>query len=110
MLQSGALWRDCPSEYGPCTTVYNRFHRWAKRGRWQAIFEALTTCGKNRVTLSIDSTSIKAHRSASDGKGGAYAGDLPLTRRVHHKNPRAEQSCLVEYARGAFRAGTSAFP
>src|SRR5450759_192275 len=41
MLQSGARWRDCPREYGPYTTIYNRFNRWAKRGRWCAIFEAL---------------------------------------------------------------------
>ena len=34
MLQSGARWRDCPIEYGPYTTVYNRFNRWAKKGRW----------------------------------------------------------------------------
>jgi transposase len=84
MLQSGARWRDCPPEYGPYTTIYNRFNRWAKRGRWQAIFEALANCGKTSVTLSIDSTSIKAHRSASGGKGGSrnsrsavHAADAP---------------------------------
>jgi hypothetical protein len=37
----------------------------------QAIFEALTRFGADGVTLSIDSTSIKAHRTASGGKGGA---------------------------------------
>src|SRR5436309_15139943 len=30
MLQSGARWRDCPPEYGPYTTIYNRFNRWAR--------------------------------------------------------------------------------
>ncbi|MDO9564212.1 MAG: IS5 family transposase [Bradyrhizobium sp.] len=69
MLQSGARWRDCPPEYGPYTTIYNRFNRWAKRGRWCAIFEALATPGKDAVALSLDSTSIKAHRCASGGKG-----------------------------------------
>src|SRR6266513_6472051 len=71
ILRSGARWRDCPPDYGPYTTIYNRFNRWAKRGHWQAIFEALARCGKAGVTLSIDSTSIKAHRSASGGKGGS---------------------------------------
>ena len=71
MLQSGARWRDCPREYGPCTTVYNRFNRWAKRGRWSVIFEALAKPGKDAVALSLDSTSIKAHRCASGGKGGS---------------------------------------
>jgi len=71
MLQSGGRWRDCPHEYGPYTTIYNRFNRWAKRGRWQAIFEALAKLGKDSVALSLDSTSIKAHRCASGGKGGS---------------------------------------
>jgi transposase len=71
MLQCGARWRDCPPDFGPYTTIYNRFNRWAKRGHWQAIFEALARGGKHGVILSIDSTSIKAHRSASGGKGGA---------------------------------------
>jgi transposase len=70
MLQCGARWRDCPLDFGPSTTICNRFNRWAKRGHWQAIFEALARGGKEGVTLSIDSTSIKAHRSASVGKGG----------------------------------------
>ena len=34
MLQSGARWRDCPAEYGPYTTVYNRFNRWSRQGIW----------------------------------------------------------------------------
>src|ERR1700756_5590992 len=70
MLQSGARWRDCPAEYGPYRTIYKRFNRWAKRGRWGTVFEALAR-GKDRVALSLDSTSVKAHRSASGGKGGS---------------------------------------
>jgi len=27
MLKGGARWRDCPPEFGPYTTVYNRFNR-----------------------------------------------------------------------------------
>jgi len=71
MLQSGGRWRDCPHEYGPYTTIYNRFNRWAKKGRWRAIFEALAKPGNDAVALSLDSTSIKAHRCASGGKGGS---------------------------------------
>ena len=42
MLQSGARWRDCPAEYGPYTTVYNRFNRWSRQGIWHDMFKALT--------------------------------------------------------------------
>lgn len=39
MLKSGARWRDCPPEYGPYTTVYNRFNRWSRQGIWLGMFE-----------------------------------------------------------------------
>jgi transposase len=70
MLQSGARWRDCPKEYGPYTTVYNRFNRWSRQGVWLAIFEALTGSTGVFASGSIDSTHVKAHRSAGGAKGG----------------------------------------
>jgi transposase len=33
VLKSGCRWCDCPPEYGPPTTIYNRFVRWARRGK-----------------------------------------------------------------------------
>ena len=39
MLRSGARWRDCPPEYGPYTTIYNRFNRWSRQGIWFEMFE-----------------------------------------------------------------------
>jgi transposase len=70
MLQSGARWRDCPAAYGPYTTIYNRFNRWSRQGVWFEIFRALTGSSGVIGTASIDSTHIKAHRSAGGGKGG----------------------------------------
>jgi transposase len=32
VLQSGMRWRDCPKEYGPSTTIYNRWHRRSQQG------------------------------------------------------------------------------
>jgi len=32
VLRTGSPWRDLPERYGPATTIYNRFHRWAKAG------------------------------------------------------------------------------
>jgi transposase len=31
VLKIGCRWCDCPLEYGPSTTVYNRFNRWSRR-------------------------------------------------------------------------------
>ena len=70
VLRSGCRWCDCPPEYGPPTTIYNRFVRWARRGVWENLFRALAGTGRSFETQMIDSTHVKAHRSASGGKGG----------------------------------------
>jgi transposase len=70
MLRSGARWRDCPAEYGPYTTIYNRFNRWSRQGIWLAMFKALTGSTGVIGTAAIDSSHVKAHRSAAGGKGG----------------------------------------
>ncbi len=52
------------------TTIYNRFNRWSRQGIWYEIFEALTGSIGMIGTVAIDSSYIKAHRSAAGGKGG----------------------------------------
>src|SRR5271154_5294122 len=71
VLKSGCRWCDCPPEYGPATTIYNRFVRWAERGVWERLFRELAARGRSTETQMIDTTQIKAHRSASGGKGGS---------------------------------------
>jgi transposase len=70
MLRIGARWRDCPAEYGPYTTIYNRFNRWSRQGIWLGIFEVLTGHSGIWGTVAIDATHVKAHRSAAGAKGG----------------------------------------
>src|ERR1700761_4153276 len=70
VLKSGCRWKDCPPEYGPPTTVYNRFVRWAERGVWERLFRELAGRGRSTDIQMIDSTHIKAHRSASGAKRG----------------------------------------
>jgi transposase len=50
VLRTGSPWRDLPERYGPYTTVYNRFNRWAKRGsgspcsrRWRRVHRSRST-------------------------------------------------------------------
>ena len=71
VLKSGCRWCDCPPEYGPSTTIYNRFVRWAERGIWENLFRQLAGRGRSIDTQMIDSTHVKAHRSATGGKGGS---------------------------------------
>ncbi len=67
VLRTGMPWADLPARYGPHTTVYNRFNRWAKQSIWQGIFDALA--GRHAASIEmIDSTAIRAHRAAGGAK------------------------------------------
>jgi transposase len=70
VLKTGCRWQDCPPEYGPYTTVYNRFNRWSLRGIWQQIFETVAGSPEPPEQAALDSTHVKAHRCAGGGKGG----------------------------------------
>ena len=70
VLRVGCRWQDCPPEYGPSTTIYNRFNRWSHRGLWTRIFATLSAQADPPDDLGIDSTAVRAHRSAHGGKGG----------------------------------------
>ena len=69
-LRTGAPWRDLPERYGPYTTVYNRYNRWAKAGVWLQVFAALTEQSPGSLHL-IDSSIVRAHQHAAGGKKGA---------------------------------------
>ena len=90
VLKSGCRWRDCPSVYGPYTTVYNRWNRWSRRAVWRRLFEALRELSGNDDFHAIDSTTAKAHRAAAGGKGGRTR--RPLAARVADARPRSTPS------------------
>ena len=69
VLRTGIPWADLPSEYGPPTTVYNRFNRWAKAGVWVQVFETLAEKSPDSMQF-IDSSIIRAHQQAAAQKGG----------------------------------------
>lgn len=71
VLKSGCRWVDAPAEYGPRKTLYNRFVRWAEKGIWRNIFVALADAGGPPSQTLIDSSAVRAHRSAAGGKGGS---------------------------------------
>lgn len=70
VLKSGCRWRDAPPEYGPRTTLYNRYNRWARRGIWHRLFEQAAGASGVPDELAIDATHVKVHRSAGGGKRG----------------------------------------
>jgi transposase len=69
-LRTGSPWRDLAERYGPYTTVYNRYNRWAKAGVWLRVFEVLAEASPASLHL-IDSSIVRAHQHAAGGKKGA---------------------------------------
>jgi transposase len=76
VIKSGCRWCDCPAEYGPAKTIYNRFVRWAERGVWERLFRALAQRGRSTAVQMIDATHVKAHRSAAGAKRGSTSRRL----------------------------------
>ena len=70
VLKAGCRWCDCPADYGPSTTVYNRFNRWSRRGFWLKLLDTLVSAGAVTKSTAIDSTYVKAQRAAFGAKGG----------------------------------------
>ncbi len=103
VLLSGIAWRDCPAEYGPYMTVFNRFNRWKQRGLWDHIAESLTgaerlTPGQNDKLIAAMSTraNITSHRAVPrrqpDLSSRAWddaADELRAIARDHHGKPIA---------------------
>jgi len=67
--RTGVPWRDVAEEFGPWKTVFNRFDRWSKNGKWTRLFQALQT-DRDDEWHSLDSTINRAHQHAAGGKGG----------------------------------------
>ena len=65
VIRNGLQWRDAPTTYGPHKTLYNRFVRWSRMGVFDRIFAALAAQGGAPERLMIDSTHLKAHRTAA---------------------------------------------
>jgi len=70
IARAGAPWRDLPPQFGNWNSVFQRFRRWAKKGVWERIFNALLE-NPDFEYLIIDSTIVRAHQHAAGAKGGA---------------------------------------
>ncbi len=66
--KTGAPWRDLPERFGNWGSVWKRFDRWAKRGVWERVFEALQD--PDLEWMILDSTVVRAHQHAAGKKGG----------------------------------------
>jgi putative transposase len=65
VIRNGLRWRDAPAVYGPHKTLYNRFVRWSRMGIFDRIFANLAAESGPPDSVMIDSTHLKAHRTAA---------------------------------------------
>lgn len=66
IAKTGGPWRDLPERFGRWDTVWKRFDRWAKKGVWKRVFEALRD--PDLEWMIIDSTVVRAHQHAAGAK------------------------------------------
>jgi transposase len=64
--RTGAPWRDLPERFGKWSNVWQRFDRWAEKGVWQRVFEALQD--PDLEWLILDSTITRAHQHAAGAR------------------------------------------
>jgi transposase len=65
LARTGVPWRDLPACFGNWDAVYQRFRRWQKAGRWQALFDRVPADLQHIATLLFDSTVVRAHPHAA---------------------------------------------
>ena len=66
IARTGAPWRDLPERFGESNSVFQRFNRWAKKGVWQQVFDALQDPDLEWVML--DATVVRAHVHAAGAR------------------------------------------
>ena len=42
IYRTGAPWRDLPDDFGKGHTIFTRYNRWSKSGRWETIVTLLS--------------------------------------------------------------------
>jgi transposase len=77
-FRTGSPWRDLPAEYGPWSTVYDRFRSWAVNGVFEHLMQAMIAQAAARgqadlELVGVDSTTARAHHHAA---GMALEGEL----------------------------------
>ncbi len=69
LAKTGAPWRDLPERFGNWNSVFRRFRRWAEKGVWERVLQAISEDEQYDLLL-VDSSIIRAHQHAAGGKKG----------------------------------------
>jgi transposase len=67
IARTGAPWRDLPPHYGHWHRVYVRYNRWADKGVWKRIFEAVAG-DPDLEYLMVDGSIVRVHQHGAAQK------------------------------------------
>ncbi|THV33599.1 transposase [Glycomyces buryatensis] len=112
-VRVGSPWRDVPERYGPLPTAYQLFAAWQQTGVWaqitKLILALLDVEGHLTWTVSVDSTTIRAHQAAAGARHRPAPGEpddhaLGRSRGEHHAeevlhsyaNPNAQLDAVLD--------------
>ncbi len=88
VAEHGCKWRGLPERFGNWHTIYTRMNRWAKNGVLDRVFTELQKqqiVQVNIESVSIDSTSIKAHPDGTGAQKKRSASHRQIARRMDHQ-------------------------
>jgi len=63
VMRHGGTWRVLPERFGKHDTVRKRARRWAQKGTWQRLFQAVRV--PELEAVFVDSTVVRAHQCAA---------------------------------------------
>ena len=76
IARAGSPWRDWPEGFGKWNSVYQRFRRWTKAGRFEQSFNGLA--GELQLdTAMVDGTFVKAHQHGTGAPKGVAPAANP---------------------------------
>jgi transposase len=91
IARTGAPWRDLPERFGDWNSIWRRFDRWARKGVWKRVFEALQD--PDPEWLVLDSTIVRAPPCAAgapkNGTGAAASPSRPSAAAGAGSGPRS---------------------
>jgi len=78
-FRTGSPWRDLPSEFGAYQSVWERHRRWSTDGTYNTMFAVVKADATDQDrqlmgTISVDSTSIRAHQHAAGARFHDHTG------------------------------------
>ena len=88
----GLRWRTIPAECGPRTTLSNRWNRWSEEASGRRCSRRWPGAATRRNFAMVDSTAVRAHRSAAGAKGGQHRQAIGrIAGRSEDQDPRARR-------------------